>query len=1417
VLKKLFKALTTLTLLVGCYFGYVHVFAIVVEQLQAIKHTDNFVFAVHDSKSKQESIRYAKEACGENHWAADEDLDYRYYNAERGYWIYAKVYERVVEENGVRYDGKRIRLAPFLLITKSRDGKNTKTITSDRAIFDLSEPLGFNASASGEPLKIKHAHLEPNVVVTDDKGTPHNPADDMKIGPLTTVDYEETTQKITTEADTYVVMRDPDMTTTGYGMVMQLRKNDPLEAGGPSSGFQGVERLDLLKNVNVIIRDVGSSGILSGPAPARKPMPQKDQARIDIANNPGGKTRPTAEPVEPIPLHLSCDSMMQVFMPKPKLPVMVGPPAPAAPTLAKFHRNVVVLRGKEDNGPDQLTCDTLDLNLVPGEKPTEKETPAVTPDQKLAQAGKDVVTDDGPSAKEAADSKTASDGNQGLFGGLILQRVHATGHAVWLILPKQGVKLRCNQMIHLRQLPFNPDKTYFRGDRTRPVEIVKVDVVEDEGPDQGKITSVTNIWTVDATLFDSGAGMDAADVVAHGPGRLETRPDRDQPVERIAIWQDKLIVVNKLGPDNQILHKIIDLIGNRPCFIDNLQKTSIDSASWIQVWLKPKPAPPVAPQSDSASSGLVGDAVKGQNGKAPVALASVSQPIRSPADGGLSKSKDSGPKAGMGGGNLQMEQLHAIVDVHLLAPAKTMTARERLDAVFIDAEPTSIASTTPEKAEDTTSSVPGAPSAAEIAAPEQVKGESSEQLTAQDEAEKPADEPPMIGSCDRMWARVALKPKSGSASVSSKQTGHTKTASTKPKAGETDAEIRKVWMWGNVALHQDPKKDPDKDKVENTPANKGTDASGEAIYVDNRGTNKAITYVYQRDPSEKTHLPGPLPPARVASIENNDIKEITAAGSIKMNQETDQAWVFGPGTLTQLAPRGFLTDKAPGADEADENAQERNVDPQPTSPDSNVKIRTTAMVQNDISDESTTSKDTAADAKPKTRAGVLMSEKVPMTIGFSESMEFTGRSVDPEQRPAARADFHGIVTAQMEDALLHCTKKMIAFTDREVPLTKLGTMTQDKSQSKGDGDVANKNGEAEPQAELALIYCYRKAVGISRKVDPELPVPIQQQRIEADDVLAYDRRTGDFFVPGKGIVYLYDRNAKSSQTSAPDPNDDRDDNRMVDSDLRPTVNERTVTPTSGRVSNRGRENTSAESTGVQGPSRFNSPQVSEETKASDVPTMVLTQIHFNKGMRGRFGSGKENDKTDHRWSEFYGNVDAFRATVPNAQTMLNPDRLPKDGVLCLTGQTLRVIQEPPPVGSPESTPARQYLKAWENAYASSNENGLLKVLQGDVITYDSYKDLVYAYGEEGHSVVYAQQHAAGQPATRGSAKAVQLNPKNGGMHFVDSDSIGLIDKKTGYRPTAATPDDPYAKKKKSVKKPFRLPPMNIERRGWTGT
>ena len=82
-------------------------------------------------------------------------------------------------------------------------------------------------------------------------------------------------------------------------------------------------------------------------------------------------------------------------------------------------------------------------------------------------------------------------------------------------------------------------------------------------------------------------------------------------------------------------------------------------------------------------------------------------------------------------------------------------------------------------------------------------------------------------------------------------------------------------MRGNVALHQDPA----------AGKTKGQEASGEAVYLDNRGKDKALTVVYQRDPGEKTRRPGPIPRARV----ENDENKITCAGFITFNQETDQA------------------------------------------------------------------------------------------------------------------------------------------------------------------------------------------------------------------------------------------------------------------------------------------------------------------------------------------------------------------------------------------------------------------------------------------------------------------------------------------------------------------------------------------------
>src|SRR5262249_50659509 len=196
---------------------------------------------------------------------------------------------------------------------------------------------------------------------------------------------------------------------------------------------------------------------------------------------------------------------------------------------------------------------------------------------------------------------------------------------------------------------------------------------------------------------------------------------------------------------------------------------------------------------------------------------------------------------------------------------------------------------------------------------------------------------------------------------------------------------------------------------------------------------------------------------------------------------------------------------------------------------------------------------------------------------------------------------------------------------------------------------------------------------------------------------------------------------------------------------------------------------------------------------------------------GRIAAGQEDEKVPTNWYEFFGDIQLARAKVLDGQSTLNFDKLPSDGFF-LTSQTLRVRNEPPPVGAPPSTPARDYVKAWEKAYVWSSD----KSLQSDVITYDSEKDLIYAFGEQGRLVSYAQQHAAGQPSSLGSAQAMRLNPKTGAMHFIDNASIQLIDKNSGTRPDVAKPVDPDAKKAKPPRRPFRLPSGNLERRGFSG-
>ena len=162
------------------------------------------------------------------------------------------------------------------------------------------------------------------------------------------------------------MIADPDMVTSGDGMLVQLRQDDAPQPGG-SSGFDGAERLELFRNVHVVIHDVGKSGMMPGMKQPARPANEAVEAKIQVADAPGKKLQSLSCKQEPTPLDVTCNSKMRVFLPKPALPVSVGPPAPPAPTIVQFDRNVVVLRGQVDDQPGQLTCDSLKLTLVPGE------------------------------------------------------------------------------------------------------------------------------------------------------------------------------------------------------------------------------------------------------------------------------------------------------------------------------------------------------------------------------------------------------------------------------------------------------------------------------------------------------------------------------------------------------------------------------------------------------------------------------------------------------------------------------------------------------------------------------------------------------------------------------------------------------------------------------------------------------------------------------------------------------------------------------------------------------------------------------------------------------------------------------------------------------------------------------------------
>ena len=1265
VFKKALQIVTTFGVLLAAYAGYVQVFAIVASILTPAKAAKSDKFVKKPSSNEQQALEYAIDAFGPGHWAADNQLTYRYYNHERGYWMYAKEYEK-------SKDGKQLIFTPFALIWSSQDGRGMKTVTSNRAVVDLNQPIGLSSSKQqATPLQVVHAKIEGDVRIRDDKGTPATLEDDLVIGPMTYIEYDEPTLQVKSESE--VVLEEKNIKITGYGLEIKLRPKDASVPVGGTAGFNGAETAILHKNPHVVLKNSESGGLL----------PTKPNSKADATP---GKAM--------IDLRAAGPMRVELPQPRPKRPNFVGPPAPPQPTMVYFTRDVVVLQVKPGQSPDQLNSDNLTLTLM--------------------QAG-----EAGPKSGEAKGDDGAS---EELGGGLALRVAQATGHAVWLQSKSQGFTARCNGLIHKKLLPQEPDSTYLWADQNGKIRIDKVDLVKD-GPEKGKTSSVTTIRTVDATIFENGTGSDNATIVARGPGILETRPQRDKPVERTAIWQDYLVQQTDDTPGKPV-RKTIKLKG-QPEFIDVKQAT-LDANDEVLIVLRPKPKP-LGPAEPKAPGEPEGEA-------------------------------------------FQIEKLTAIGDVHLKSPGKTMTARDRLDAEFESDAPSKVTSTGGPATK-------GAPAKANATATAKAAdpNKPAEEAKPGNEPEPPPQEPEpeIVVRANRVWALIHQNSKPGPGAPNQKP------APGKSAVEQGSAEVKMVRLRGNVLFHQDP------------PANKqvGIDVQGEALDLTNLGNNKSKVNVINRDPNAKmAEAEIALLPA--ASVTTDEMK-ITGP-VIGLDQSTDRAWVIGRGTLTQMADRGLFSEK--GLD---------------NQPDPNPK----AKAKPNAKPVTRTSAKPVADAKEngKAKAGekdakVAESGKVkqPMTISWDDEMRFFGKSTNSRGEPVAKAQFFKKVRATMEDAFLSCDDVMETYMDRVVELARPAKPKSTEPQDEAEQEQ-EKAKQADSKPQIAEVRCFEKVLIITRKLHPEDQRYVVQQQVIEGEKVAYDKLSGNFYVNSAGKVYLWNRDGEGDTSGGMFGGGRAGVARVP---VTPTANPgtgpgagrqgaRRQTPVIGHATNP----ITPDTVGGQGKPK------AQANKGLNLPPLKLTQVSFSKAMKGRYLAGKDTDKTEMRWADFWGDVQALNAKVTDTSQPLKFDELPADGMF-LTAQTMRVISEPSSSGDGSS---RNFLRAWEDAQARTKTESI----QADVITYDSLKELFYAYGLENHEVVITRQETVGQPVSTGNGEAVEFNRKTGESQIIGAREFQFVDAKSGVRPGPApesriTPPKP-------VRAPLVLPGNStIERRGMNG-
>ena len=530
-------------------------------------------------------------------------------------------------------------------------------------------------------------------------------------------------------------------------------------------------------------------------------------------------------------------------------------------------------------------------------------------------------------------------------------------------------------------------------------------------------------------------------------------------------------------------------------------------------------------------------------------------------------------------------------------------------------------------------------------------------------------------------------------------------------------ELSKAMLRGEVTVHQDPA--PDKPR--------GTDARGEALDIRSLGGGLMKFDLADAEPSGRAERPllaardgVKLPPRPIAVIVTEDY--VIRGHELHLDQLRDFAWARGAGTLTQLAERGFLNEKG-------------------------LQERTRAL----------------AAMTPEERAKEK-SKKVPMTIAWSESMYFNGRTTDPQGRPAAKAEFRARKGGPKVDARSEVYRvvadEIDTWTDKPVSLAS-ASRTKSATPSANPDDVPAPRPDAEPKAELVRLEARSReawtpqkegVVAINTRRDEEVSGQlIERQRIDAGKIV-YDKRTGDYYVPGPGIVRLYKRSALP-----PDPK-------------------------------------------KPGPKQFGG--------------WELTKVAFHKEMVGRFGAAPDEGQPEPRTADFYERVATVNGPVEKEVDDIDFDRTPP-GSKYMTSDRLRITDYPPPKGV-KDVAAYQIVTA-DGGNVVAHDDGTS--INADFLNYDTQKGLFYAYGEDDRTITLHKQNGPGQPPTTTQGKAFIYNTKTKAAQPIDPFQILLVDG-TGARLGPAPPPPPpgtVAPKVKPKRQPLRPPPrMNTERRDFSG-